>query len=292
MEAQPTDSPDPIGDPMEHVRAVVGASGTSFFWAMRVLPEEKRDAMFAVYAFCREVDDIADEEGDEADKRHRLGLWRGQIERLYAGSPTYPTARALIAPLETFGLEKGDFRAVIDGMEMDAGPRMRIKDMAELELYCDRVACAVGRLSNRVFGLDKTLGDQLAFALGNALQLTNILRDVEEDAERDRLYLPRDLLVAHGIEDPDDLSAVLAHPGLEQVCELLADIAARRFEEADGIIRRCDAETVRPATMMRDVYQGTFRKLRRRGWRAPRERVRLGKVAKLWIAFRHMLRVA
>lgn len=269
-----------------HVEAIVRRAGTSFFWAMRRLPEDKRNAMFAIYAFCREIDDIADEPGEIEEKKTALGLWRGEIERLYADRPRNLTARALAQPVEKFELRKEDFRAVIDGMEMDAAVRVRIEDMAELELYNDRVACAVGRLSVRVFGVPEALGVRLSFAQGQALQMTNILRDIVEDAGRDRLYLPRDLLLSHGV-DSDDLTAMLKHPGLANVCELLADVAARRYGEARQLIAQCDRNDVRPAVMMMEVYHRILLKLMRRGWKDLAAPVKLSKLEKFWIVFRH-----
>lgn len=273
--------------PADYVESVVKASGSSFFWAMRRLPVEKRNAMYAIYAFCREVDDIADNPGVADEKRLKLGQWRAEIQRLYADIPRTIVGRALAQPIDQFGLRQQDFGAVIAGMEMDAGDRVRIADIDELTLYCDRVASAVGRLSTRVFGLDPEIGDKLAFAQGQALQLTNILRDVVEDMARDRLYLPTDLLTAHGIEDTDDLDAVLRHPGLPRVCELLADVVARRFSEARGLARLCDRDAVRPAVMMLEVYGRIFAKMtkdKRRDLHAP---VRLSAVTKLWVLFRY-----
>ncbi|MBT7943138.1 MAG: squalene/phytoene synthase family protein, partial [Alphaproteobacteria bacterium] len=218
-----------------YVEDVVRRSGTSFYWAMRRLPEAKRRAMYAIYAFCREVDDLADEPGAVDMKIAGLGLWRGEIERLFADRPRTLVTKALAGPVETFGLRKEDFRAVIDGMEMDACPSIRIKDMDELTLYCDRVASAVGRLSVRVFGLDDATGQALAYAQGQALQLTNILRDIDEDAGRDRLYVPRDLLVSYDILD-EDLESILRHPAFEKVCETLGDVAANHFARADELV--------------------------------------------------------
>ena len=288
-EDQPAAGADGGTTPEAHVEAIVRDSGTSFFWAMRRLPEAKRTAMYAVYAFCREVDDIADEPGAEDEKRLKLGQWRAEIQRLYAESPRTPGGRALLGPVERYGLRQEDFGAVIAGMEMDAGARVRITDMDELTLYCDRVASAVGRLSVRVFGLPADLGDKLAFAQGQALQLTNILRDVAEDAARDRLYLPADLLDAHGIGDTDDLNAVLRHPGLPRVHELLTDIAGRRFTEARALAGQCDREAVRPAVMMLEVYGRILGKVRRDGGRNLNARVRLSVLTKLWILFRYGL---
>jgi len=277
--------------PEAHAENVVRRSGTSFYWAMRRLPPEKRAAMYAVYAFCREVDDIADEIGGgpdaETEKRYKLGQWRAEIQRLYGGDPRTLTGRALLPAVEAFGLRQQDFGAVIAGMEMDAGDRVRIADMDELTLYCDRVASAVGRLSTRVFGLAPDLGDKLAFAQGQALQLTNILRDVDEDAGRDRLYLPADVLHAHGIERTEDLKDVMRQPQLYLVCELLADVARRRFGEARELIKACDRDAVRPAVMMLEVYGRILEKLTHTGWAAPRHRVRLSATAKLWLLVRY-----
>lgn len=272
---------------IEYVDAVVRQSGTSFYWAMRLLPPEKRQAMFAIYAFCREVDDIADDPGEEIAKLNQLAEWREEIDRLYAGEPTLRTSRALLRPSKRFGLKKEDFEAIVAGMEMDAGDRVRIADTAELTLYCDRVACAVGRLSTRVFGVDEPTGTQLAKALGQALQLTNILRDLEEDAHRNRLYLPEDLLRDHGIETTEDALAVLKHPSSTQVFAQMADVARQCFSDAATVLATCDRRKVRPATVMMEVYRRTFKRLTLRGWRRWAEPVSVPTIEKLWIAFRH-----
>ncbi len=269
-----------------HVRQVVRRSGSSFAAAMGILPKDKRQAMYAIYAFCREVDDIADEPGEWVEKRFRLGQWRDEIERLYAGRPRFPVARALSGPVEVFGLGKEDFRSVIDGMEMDAVAVVRIADMEELDLYCDRVACAVGRLSCRVFGVDDALGRPVADALGRALQLTNILRDLHEDAARNRLYLPADLLRVHDITDSDP-NQILAQSAISGVCDVLADVAKRRFGEAGAALAACDRGQVRPALMMVAVYCRVLRRLMRRGWRHLAVPVALSPWEKLWIALRY-----
>jgi len=269
-----------------YTEAIVRRSGTSFFWAMRRLPEEKRRAMFAVYAFCRVVDDIADNPGESDTKVAQLGQWRGEIERLFADSPRHPVSRALVQPIGHYRLRKQDFHAVIDGMEMDAGNRVRISDMAELELYCDRVACAVGRLSNRVFGIEDEIGDKLATSLGLALQFTNILRDISEDARIDRLYLPADVLKAHDI-DPQDTLSVITHPRLSEVCELLALIAERRFQESRDLIAQCDAAAIRPAVMMMEVYHRVLDKMMHNKWQNPTRRIKLSKLEKIWVLLRY-----
>ncbi len=270
-----------------HVEDAVRRSGTSFYWAMRLLPPAKRHAMFAVYAFCREVDDIADDERPLDAKRRDLGRWRDEIEALYAGRPGQPVSRAIRPSVGEFGLRREDFLAVIDGMEMDADPHVRMRDMAELSLYCDRVACAVGRMSVRIFGVAQPEGDLLAAAEGDALQLTNILRDLKEDAVRGRLYLPADVLARAGIDDLADPERVLADPRITGICEDLADLARRRFAEAAALLARCDRRQVRPAIIMMEVYRRTLVRLVRRGWRRWAEPVAVPSAEKLWVALRH-----
>ncbi|NQW00466.1 MAG: presqualene diphosphate synthase HpnD [Rhodospirillales bacterium] len=267
------------------IEAIVLRAGSSFYWAMRRLPDEKRRAMYAIYAFCREVDDIADEPGAIDEKRAGLAMWRGEIERLYGEQPRHLISRALLGPVEKYGILKNDFRDVIDGMETDAQEAVRIASMAELETYCDRVASAVGRMSVRVFGVPESLGVRLADAQGQALQLTNILRDVKEDAGRNRLYIPRDLLISHDI-DADDIDAVIADPALADVCELLSLTAARRYAEARDLIKQCRRDQVRPAIMMMEVYSQILDKLMRRGWRDLSKPVHLSKIEKAWTALR------
>lgn len=269
-----------------HAESIVKRSGTSFFSAMRVLPRPQREAMYAVYAFCREVDDIADEPGEQETKLKRLQEWREEIERLFEGCPQESISVALAGPVARYDLHKSDFLALIDGMEMDAADSLNIRDADELVLYCDRVACAVGRLSVRIFGVDPNLGDEAARAQGQALQLTNILRDLKEDAERDRLYLPADMLASYGISSssPKD---VLAHPALPDVCDELADMAERRYAEAKAAISSCGRRKMRPAAVMMEVYRLIFLRLRKRGWQRLGEPVKVSKMEKLWIAFRY-----
>ncbi len=268
------------------VEDIVRRAGTSFYWAMRRLPENKRRAMYGIYAFCRKVDDIADGDGSTEDKLAGLGKWRDEIERLYGNQPRTPVTSALSRAVGEFGLEKEDFRAVIDGMEMDAAPEIRIADMDELTLYCDRVACAVGRLSVKVFGLGEETGKKLAFAQGLALQLTNILRDIAEDAQCGRLYIPRDLLESDDIV-AGDIASVLRHPAFPKACETLGALAEQNFEKADAVIAECDHGKIRPAIVMMETYRRIFAKLKRRGWQRLDLPVGLSKPGKLWIALRY-----
>jgi phytoene synthase len=274
--------------PKEAVNLIVQQSGTSFYWAMRLLPPEKRDAMFAIYAFCREVDDIADGEDTPEIKRAKLQRWREEIDNLYDGTPAHLVGRALTAPLATFGLEKEDFSAVIDGMETDAIDQLRLQNMDELVLYCDRVACAVGRLSNRVFGLGPQQSRQLAKSLGEALQLTNILRDIYEDAERDHIYLPKDLLARHGIHGTA-VNDILEHSGLVEVCAELAERAQQDFSQAQSIIETCDKALIRPAIIMMKIYHRLLKLLDRRGWERLDVPVKVSKVWKLMLVARILI---
>jgi phytoene synthase len=271
---------------MDKVESLVRRSKTTFFWAMRLLPEAKRNAMYAVYAFCREVDDIADEPGIEAEKRARLSEWRQELENVFAGQGRFPVSLALAGAATGFGLEKKDCLAIVDGMEMDASDAVRIADGEEFNLYCDRVACAVGRLSVRVFGIDGEDGNRLARSLGQALQVTNILRDLHEDAMLNRLYLPADRLRAHGITELEPM-AVLDHPALPKVCDELAELANRRFQETATILSLCDRREVRPVLMMMVAYRLIFQRLQRRGWKRNAQPMKLSLIDKIWIVLRY-----
>jgi phytoene synthase len=275
-------------DSRAEIVGIVRRAGSSFYWAMRLLPERKRDAMFAVYAFCREVDDVADGPMAPDDKMRGLDDWQAEIDALYRGQPRRMVARALIGPVRTYGLAKEDFEAVIAGMRMDAVTRLRIADQAELALYCDRVACAVGRLSTPIFGIEPDCGRELAKALGDALQLTNILRDVQEDAERDHIYLPADLLARHGIHSAD-VGDILAHPGLAGACRELAGRAESRFAETETIMARCDRRAVRPALIMKTVYQDILISLKARGWQDVARPVHQSKLRKTGLIAKSLL---
>jgi len=269
------------------IEARVRAAGTSFYWGMRVLPAARRAAMYAIYAFCREVDDIADDAPDE-QKAPQLAAWRAEIAALYAGRPTHPIARALLEPVAAYRLDQRDFLAIIDGMEMDAGAAIQAPSLAELDLYCARVASAVGRLSVRAFGADTERALDVAEALGRALQLTNILRDLEEDSARDRLYLPRELLDKHGITASTP-RAVLDHPNLPAVCADLAAMARAKFGEAERAMADCPRRPMRPAALMKAMYRAILDRLERRGWTALDQPVKTPKALKLWLVVRHGL---
>ena len=279
-----------LGDPalLETIRRRVEAAGTSFYWAMRLLPHHRRNGMYAVYAFCREVDDIADGERPVQHKLAALTAWREEIDGLYAGHPRHLITRALNEPVLRYHLRHRDFHAVIDGMEMDARDAICAPDLATLDLYCARVACAVGHLSIHVFGDESDAAHAVAESLGRALQLTNILRDLDEDARRGRLYLPHEILDRHGIRNTDPV-AVLQHPALPAVCREVAAIAEEHFEESMRMMARCARRAMRPAAVMAALYHATLAALLRSEWRDPAARVSLSTSRKLWLALRHGL---
>ncbi|MEM9683630.1 MAG: presqualene diphosphate synthase HpnD [Pseudomonadota bacterium] len=271
-----------------HVLDIVRSSGTSFYGAMRTLPKDRRDAMFAIYAFCREIDDIADDPLPPDSKAAALTKWREEIDRLYGGSPQSPIGRALLKPVGRYDLRRQDFLALIDGMEMDAKEDFKGPSMDTLTLYCERVAGAVGMLSVRIFGEPGAAGERLAWSLGQALQLTNILRDVREDCDRGRLYLPDELLRKHGIETREP-ALVLEQPTIPLVCADLAELARQRFSEARAAMRDCDRRKIRPAVAMMHVYRAILDKLIERGWNRLDEPVKVSKAKKIWIALRYGL---
>lgn len=271
-----------------HVRAVVKRSGTSFGPGMAILSAPQRQAMHAIYAFCREVDDIADDEGIAPPTRlERLQQWRDEITALYASGPNWLTTLALEQPIRDFDLPEQEFVMMIEGMEMDAREEMLAPTREQLAAYTRRVAGAVGMLSMRVFGPRGAVADDFALKLGDAFQLTNILRDVAEDAERGRLYLPREYLERHDVPvpaTPVDLPATLKHAGLGQVCRDLGEEAAALYAECAALAQQLDAAAIRPARVMWRVYEAYLVAMRAAGWQRPLERVRFSPWRKLWLA--------
>ncbi|MDP6012675.1 MAG: presqualene diphosphate synthase HpnD [Alphaproteobacteria bacterium] len=272
--------------------ALVRRSGTSFFWAMRSLPRERRQAMFALYAFCRAVDDIADESAPRDQKLRCLEAWCGELDRLYGGGmPEKPIAIALRGPIARYDLPRAPFEEILRGMESDARGPIRAPSMVDLEIYCARVAGAVGLQSVRIFGCSDAAADNFALATGHALQLTNILRDLAEDAADGRLYMPREALDAGGIDSFDPVEAI-AHPGLAVACAWIAERAAVHYAEAEALRRAmapADARALRPAVIMSAVYRRVFERLEERGWQRANEPLSLSKAEKLWIALRCLM---
>jgi phytoene synthase len=261
------------------------ASGSSFYAAMRILPRAQREAMFHIYSFCRKVDDIADSDGPRPERLEALAQWRRDIDALYAGHPP-PRVAPYQSAVKQFGLKREDFIAIIDGMEMDVPAEIRAPDEATLDLYCDRVASAVGRLSVRVFGLPEEDGIALSHNLGRALQLTNILRDIDEDAGIGRLYLPRELLDAAGIASSDP-NVVAADPNVPKVCAPIVERVKVYFAKADEIMARYPRGVVRAPRIMSKYYQEILKRLLARGFAPPRQPVKLSKAAKMSILLRY-----
>jgi len=274
--------------PSEIAQAEAKAAGSSFYAGMRVLPKAERAAMFAIYAFCRAVDDIADDmRGDRPERARALDAWRADIERLYAGGDP-GRAHIVAEAVRNFGLEKVDFLTVIDGMQMDVDQDIRAPDLKTLDLYCDRVASAVGRLSVRIFGMERDPGLRLAHHLGRALQLTNILRDLDEDAGIGRLYLPRELLDAAGIRTTEPEIAI-ADPRVDGACRELAGLAHQHYAVAAKVLAARPTGRLAAPRLMGAVYSRILSKTEADGWAPPRRRAKLGKGELLWIVVRRGL---
>ena len=267
-------------------QAAERASRSSFYTGMRILPRAQREAMFEIYSFCRAVDDIADDPGPRDERSVALERWRSDIATLYGGLAA-PHLLGLAEAIRNFDLAHGDFLAVIAGMEMDVVADIRAPDGATLDLYCDRVACAVGRLSVRVFGLERDAGLALAHHLGRALQLTNILRDLDEDAAIGRLYLPREALRDAGIIGTDP-AAVLANPMLDEACNAIVALAKGEFEQARAITAQCPRRAVRAPRIMAEAYRLILDQLIARGFAPPRVPVHLPRAKILLIVLRNL----
>lgn len=272
------------------VQARVTASGSSFTAGMVILPKPRRDAMFALYAFCREVDDIADDGATLELRIQGLQDWREKIALLFRqGIATDTITTALLPAVTAFGLVEADFQAIIDGMEMDAQTQpICAPDMMTLDLYCDRVASAVGRVSVRLFGDSSENAMQVAYHLGRAFQLTNILRDLNEDAQRGRLYLPEELLAKHHITTRVP-TEVMTAACLIPACRELAHKAREHFTAADYAMQQCSAKAMKPARMMRAYYGAIFDRLVAHDWKSLTERVRLPAWQKLWLMLSNMV---
>jgi phytoene synthase len=258
------------------------AIGSSFYLAMRLMPKRERDAMFAIYAYCRRVDDIADDGlGTRAERYERLEAWRYDLEALYGGQK--PQRVAFLTPaVAQFGLRMQDFFTILDGMEMDVAEDIVAPDLATLDLYCERVASAVGRLSIKVFGMEEGPGFELAHHLGRALQLTNILRDIDEDAGIGRLYLPREYLFSAGFKSLDP-RMVMSDPRVDGVCRAVAALAHQHYDKAQAILARKPKGRIATPRLMGAVYSEILKATEAQGFVPPRKRVSLsrGKLAAL-----------
>jgi phytoene synthase len=272
----------------EYCRQKAARSGSSFYYSFLFLPPERRRAITALYAFCREVDDIADEVSDAGVARAKLAWWRTEVANLFAGHPQHPVTHALAPFVAAYGLDAARLNEVIDGMEMDL-VRHRYADFESLRLYCHRAAGVVGQLSASIFGFANPSTAEYAESLGIAFQLTNIIRDVGEDARRDRVYIPGEELARFGLTAED----IIARRGGEAFTMMMATQADRAeawYDRAFAQLAPEDRRSQRPGLIMAAIYRTLLDEIRRDGFRVLEQRIALTPVRKLWIAARTWVR--
>lgn len=270
--------------PDEYCRQKAAASGSSFYYSFLFLPEDRRRAITALYAFCREVDDIVDECSDPAVARMKLAWWRKEVAAIYHGNPQHPVARALAAPAPRFDLVEERLNEIINGMEMDLDHN-RYPTFDALKLYCHRVASVVGLLSAGIFGYQNRRTLDYAADLGMAFQLTNIIRDVGEDARRNRIYLPLDELERHGVTTAD-IAAAHETGNFRRLMEFQIERALGYYRSAFAKLPAVDRKSQRAGIIMAAIYQTLLEEIRADGCRVLTRRVSLTPVRKLWIAWK------
>jgi len=271
-------------DPDEYCATKAAASGSSFYYAFLFLPPERRRAITALYAYCREVDDIVDEVGDPAVAQAKLGWWMQEIDRLFAGSAQHPVSRALAPHLGSFGITRERMLQILEGMQMDLR-QTRYLDYPSLQRYCHLVAGVVGEMSAGIFGA--TVDTTLAYArsLGQSLQMVNILRDVGEDARRGRIYLPIDDLQRFNVKAADLLEARYVD-GFPPLMRFEAQRARGLYREALALLPDADRRAQRPGLIMGAIYLSLLDELEDTGFRVLHQRIALTPLRKLWIAWR------
>lgn len=271
--------------PDEYCQDKAARSGSSFYYSFRFLPEKRRLAITALYAFCREVDDVVDETHDEGVARTSLAWWRGQVERLYGGVPEHPVLQALQPHVEPLGLPKADLLAIIDGMEMDL-TYARYDSFDDLRLYCHRVAGVVGQLAARIFGYQDAATLDYAEELGLAFQLTNIIRDVGEDARRGRIYLPMQELQRFNVPAAD----ILQYRETEAFSQLMVfqiERAHQHYRAAWDKLPAVDRKTQRPGLLMAAIYRATLDEIKLDGpAKVLNQHLSLTPLRKLWLAWK------
>ncbi len=268
--------------PEQYCRDKTAASGSSFYYSFLLLPQPKRDAIMAFYAFCREVDDVVDECRDPTIARTKLDGWRGELDRLYAGAPGHPVSQALLPVIGPHNIDREQLEEIIDGMAMDLD-QTRYPDFKSLRLYCHRVAGVVGEVAASIFGYQDHATLKYAARLGLAFQLTNILRDVGEDARRGRIYLPEDELAEHGVT-PADLLQRQASPALRKLFEFQYRRARATYEEALALLPAADRRSQRPGLVMAAIYRALLEQIRQDDYPVLSRRVSLSNPRKLWLA--------
>jgi phytoene synthase len=275
--------------PDEYCQQKAAASGSSFYYAFLFLPPERRRAITAVYAYCREVDDVVDEVSDAGVAQSKLAWWRGEVAALYDGRPTHPVTRALAPFIGTpFGITQERLTAVLDGMDMDLRQN-RYLDFAALARYAHRVAGVVGEMSASIFGHTQPATLQYAARLGLALQLINVIRDVGDDARRGRIYLPLDELQRFGVKAAD-LLAARAPEGFLPLMQFQAERARSTYREALALLPDVDRRAQRPGLIMGAIYITLLDEIERDGFRVLQQRIALTPLRKLWIAWKTWVR--
>ncbi len=270
--------------PDQYCQNKAASSGSSFYASFRFLPELNRRAITALYAFCREVDDVVDECHDTEVARQTLNWWRAEVAQLYQGKASHPVTLALQALLDDFDLAQEYLLEIIDGMEMDLDIH-QYPSFRELSLYCYRVASVVGLLSAEIFGYTHRQTLKYAHDLGMAFQLTNILRDVREDAERGRIYLPLDELERFGVQ-PADLRQPITGDAVQALFKYQAERAREYYHKAFTELPDEDRFTQRTGLIMAEIYQSLLDEIEEDGFRVLEHRIRLTPLRKIWLAFR------
>jgi len=275
--------------PDQYCQQKAAQSGSSFYYSFLFLPPERRSAITALYAFCREVDDVVDECTDPGIANNKLAWWRNEVAAIYSGRAQHPVAQALVPVVKTFTLPQARLQEIIDGMEMDLTQR-RYPDFAALKRYCYRVASVVGLLSAEIFGYSNP--DTLKYAenLGLAFQLTNIIRDVGEDARRDRVYLPLDELARHTVSVADIMHARESN-GFRQLMEFQIERALGYYRDAYALLPAADRKSQRPGLVMAAIYQTLLAEIRADGAQVLMQRISLTPLRKFWIAWRTWVKV-
>jgi len=269
--------------PDQYCQDKAAKSGSSFYYSFLFLPPERRRAITALYAFCREVDDVVDECSDFAVARAKLGWWREEIRRIYAGQAEHPVGQALAGVVRHFALPEAQLQEIVDGMEMDL-TQNRYRDFDQLALYCHRVAGVVGLLSARIFGYSDSRTEEYAHQLGLAFQLTNIIRDVGEDARRNRIYLPLDELARFEVSE-DDLLNGIESTAFRQLMAFQVERAEEHYRRALAALPRADRRTQRTGLVMAAIYRTLLEEIKRDGCRVLKQRTSLTPLRKLWIAW-------
>lgn len=274
--------------PQQYCQEKAAASGSSFYYAFMFLPEQKREAILALYAFCREVDDIADECTELMVAQTKLAWWRQEINDTFAGQPHHPVAHALVPAIARFGFTREQFFEIISGMEMDL-QLVRYDDFKTLSLYCYRVAGIVGEMSATIFGYTQPSTLQYARDLGTAFQLTNIIRDVGEDARRNRIYLPMDELKQFGVPAADILGSRQT-PEFQKLMEFQAGRAREYYRKAYAELAPADRKAQKPGLVMAAIYQTLLDEIQADGFLVLKQKTSLTPIRKLWIAWKTWIR--